>query len=619
MRIRWLAAVLILAGPLLSVFHGFAQPSGRNITQPVVIEDVEFVEMNTKGFPPDNANWQRTRLPDDWSKSRPGYSGRVWYRVPLPHIDNPRRIHLIYLSRDSADLIRFIVNRKVVGSTERPDPILRLNQRPYTTGINPAALRDSNTMHILVEGHSALHHGLARVWFGDSAPMRAQWLGNYQLYVLLPMGCAFAALAVGVMALTFWFRNRRDSQYFWAGLAAVIISAPTLAHFYTGPGEPGIGRDILQLLYAYGAAPALVASGLHMTKVERRGLIWILWGVLAVGSFAPLLFGRHAYLIVWAILGVIYLLALVAVFTLVLLREGQHGRWVRGTMALALAAVIVFAVHDLGIWAGWIDFDRIMLSPFSATMFTLALGTLVISRHLDAMQGLTRANATLEQRVAERTVEIERAHEQLRAFEQEHARVAERQRIMGDIHDGLGASLVSLLSVVQTRHAEPAEVERRVHDALQELRLAVDSQDTMDGDLLTALATIRFRMRDALEAAGITLEWDVTDIPPLDHLSSRHLLGVQRIVLEALTNAIRHAKATCVSVSLVSAADHVAILIIDNGRGFDAAAQVHLGRGLAGMRRRANAAGFTLRIESATERGTRITLTLPLKPPSGKH
>lgn len=611
----------ILAGIVLLFFStAFVHAQDPGITQPIVFEQAEFVQSTSGAPPPNDAPWQPVRLPDNWNESRPGTSGIGWYRIdlpPVPAIAASRRVHLVHLPRDSADLIRIFLNGRVIGSTQRPDPNLRLYQQPYATGINAGVLRDGkNTLHIMVEGHSNLRHGLPRVWFGDSILIRSMWLKSYRLHVLLPLGFAFMVLAIGCIALAIWASNRRDPEFFWAGLAAILLGAPALLHLFLGTGTSGIGRDILQIFYAYGAAPALALCGLHMAGRTHRAALLTLWGLLVAGCLAPLAIGQYAVVRVSIALGAIFLCILLVVFAFVLLRNSRQGPWVRGTMAATLAAIVAFAAHDLSIWTGWIDFDRITLSNFSAPLLAISLGALLISRHLSAVRETTLAKVTLEQRVAERTAEIERTHRQLRTLEQERTRIAERQRIMSDIHDGLGASLVSLLSVVQTRHAEPAEIERRVHDALQELRLAVDSQDTLEGDLLTALATIRFRMRDALEAAGIALDWDITNIPPLDHLSSRNLLGIQRIVLEALTNAIRHARASSVSVSLVAAADHIAVLISDNGRGFDAAAQVRVGRGLSGMRRRAAEAGGMLRIESAAGRGTRVTLTLPLQPPA---
>jgi len=604
--------VALLLSIVAALAAGMQAPE---ITQPIVFERAEFVESESHRIPPDDAPWRPVRLPDNWHQSRPGYSGIGWYRIELPPIAATRRVHLVHVSRDSADLIRFFLNRHIVGSSQRPDPSLRLYQQPYATGMLGGSLREGkNTMHILVEGRSDLRHGLPRVWFGDSVPIRAMWLERYRRHVLLPMGCAFAVLAVGIIALAFWWRNRRDPQFLWTGLAATLIGAPTLLHFFIGPGASGAGRDVLQLFYAYGAAPALAMSGLHMARIERRGMAWLLWGVLGAAGLSPLFIGQHEFVLVSSALSVIFLLILVAVFTLVLLRSGHLGGWVRGTMVAALAAVIAFAAHDLSIWMGWIDFDRIALSAFSAPVLTLALGTLVISRHLEAVQGLAQANINLEHRVADRTAEIERTYQQVRMLESEQARAAERQRIMSDIHDGLGASLVGLLSVVQAGRAEPEKIEQRVHDALVELRLAVDSLDTLESDLLTALATVRYRMRDVLEAAGIELEWRVGDIPDIGHFTPRAILDIQHIALEALTNAIRHAGARRITVSTRVGGGFVELEIADDGRGFDPVAPRQGGRGLMTMQRRAAAVGSRLALDSSPGCGTRLTLRFDRPP-----
>lgn len=606
------AAFALLAGIQASGLHAQA-PFPE--TLPVVFERAEFAPVKNLRPPGDEAPWRPVALPDNWYLTRPDFNSGGWYRITLPLTTVPRRVHALYFPRGSAPFIRAHVNGHVVGSTfVLPELRMRLNQQALTFSVPPAVLREgTNVLHVYVEGRADLRQGLTRVWFGDGPLIRAMWLERFQRQVILALAFAFSAVAAGLIALAVWFRSRQDAAFLWFGLAGVLLGAPAITNFFFDFNQSGLWRGTLYLIYANAYAPALALGAISLAGNTRRWMVFTLWGLLVAGCALPLLLGNASYPWMTWVLGLVFLTILVFAFSILFARKIEVAEWMRGAVAAALAAAIALTAHDLAHWMSWVDFDRPFLLPFVAPVLTFTLGMLLITRHLNAMRGLSLAKEMLEQRVMERTAEIERAHERMRALEAERTRVSERQRIMSDIHDGLGASLVSLLSVVRRRGVESVEIERRVHDALQELRLAVDSQDTMDGDLLTALATIRFRMRDALEAAGIALEWDIADIPSLDNLSSRSLLGVQRIVLEALTNAIRHAKATRVSVSVVSAADHVAVLITDNGRGFDSAAQVRVGRGIAGMRRRAADAGFTLRIESAPERGTRITLTLPLQ------
>src|SRR5207253_2213875 len=87
--------------------------------------------------------------------------------------------------------------------------------------------------------------------------------------------------------------------------------------------------------------------------------------------------------------------------------------------------------------------------------------------------------------------------------------------------------------------------------------------------------------------------------------------GLTRIVQEALTNAVKHAHASYITVSLMRMPDgKVCCTIEDDGPGF-AADQPPVGFGLQAMRERAEALGGTLTVESAPDRGAKIVLTLP--------
>jgi signal transduction histidine kinase len=88
-----------------------------------------------------------------------------------------------------------------------------------------------------------------------------------------------------------------------------------------------------------------------------------------------------------------------------------------------------------------------------------------------------------------------------------------------------------------------------------------------------------------------------------------------RIGQEALTNAVRHGKATHIEVDLRYDDDNFRLRIADNGRGFDAEQPPRAGHfGLLGMRERAHAIGGTLSVRSGVGRGTAIEVTVPLRP-----
>ncbi len=187
---------------------------------------------------------------------------------------------------------------------------------------------------------------------------------------------------------------------------------------------------------------------------------------------------------------------------------------------------------------------------------------------------------------------------------------------MADMHDGLGSSLVGLLGLVQSRKPTLHDVERRLLDALQELRMSVDALEPVDGDLGVVLGNVRHRMRTAIEDSGVKLNWRVDDLPLVSNLTPRAILNVQRIVSEALANALRHASASTVTVSARADRDSLRVQVDDDGVGF-AQPVSSGGRGLDNLRHRAASLGATLEVRSEPGAGTRVALQLPLRLPGG--
>ena len=187
---------------------------------------------------------------------------------------------------------------------------------------------------------------------------------------------------------------------------------------------------------------------------------------------------------------------------------------------------------------------------------------------------------------------------------------------MTDMHDGLGSGLVGLLSQVHGRSADLAHIEQRLSDMLTDLRAIVDSLQPVEGDLGVVLGNIRYRMSKAIEASGVRFEWRVEVLPVMEDLAPDKVLSIQRIVLEALVNALRHSAASSVTVSAKYIADRgsIVIAIADDGVGFDSERAEHR-HGLRNMRGRAQRLGIQIDIDSSPGRGTRVTLELS----AGKH
>jgi signal transduction histidine kinase len=221
---------------------------------------------------------------------------------------------------------------------------------------------------------------------------------------------------------------------------------------------------------------------------------------------------------------------------------------------------------------------------------------------------------------AVRSMSQRRLRAQMREVQQQAALDRERARIARDMHDTLGASLtqINLLGELASREAttrpqvtdyvkKMTTSSHALVQQLDEIVWAVDPEnDTLD-DLATYISQfatefladspIRFRMKLPAILPGLRLTTEV-----------RHNLFLA--VREALNNVVRHSGATETTITIQVEGPAVVIVIEDNGRGFQLAAETSR-HGLANLKQRLTELGGTFRIESAPGQETKVTLTWP--------
>ena len=206
----------------------------------------------------------------------------------------------------------------------------------------------------------------------------------------------------------------------------------------------------------------------------------------------------------------------------------------------------------------------------------------------------------------------------LQADLKEMAVVEERNRLARDIHDGLGASLSSL--IIQSEYVlgltrdeavrkEIGELKASAEDSIEELRRSLRMMRE-DFELATVVEeyvrTLRERtqLQVAFERSGVELR-----LPPSAQLT------LFRILQESLSNCARHSAADQVKVSLHFGPDRVELSVRDDGKGFDPEAPRAGHYGLLNMRERARKSRGQLSIESAPGAGTAVRLVLPFRAP----
>jgi PAS domain S-box-containing protein len=252
-----------------------------------------------------------------------------------------------------------------------------------------------------------------------------------------------------------------------------------------------------------------------------------------------------------------------------------------------------------------------------------------ITERKEAEAALRRARDELEDRVRGRTAELEEANaartDLLRRLGQ--AQEGERQRIARDLHDSLGQLVAALALGLRAAEAEagpdsPAAARlKKLGDLTQEVgrethRLAVELRPTALDDAGLA-AALRAYVEAWSDRTGIPAEFSAAG-PDGERFPAEVGTTVYRVVQEALTNVLRHAGASRVSVLLERWDGRLTAIVEDDGAGFDPARAIGTpravgGLGLIGMRERAALVGGSLDIESTPGGGTTVYVRVPAR------
>jgi signal transduction histidine kinase len=199
----------------------------------------------------------------------------------------------------------------------------------------------------------------------------------------------------------------------------------------------------------------------------------------------------------------------------------------------------------------------------------------------------------------------------------------ERRRITADLHDGLGQNLTTMLlrlSVIADSAATDAVRENAAalreiaSTSLTEIRELVRETRPPALDDLGLAAALERQLADVAAATGIAASFSWPDGDGL-RFTPEIETAVYRVVQEAVTNAVKHAAAGRIEVTLAATDEAVTATVQDDGRGFDVRAALQPARqpfGLLGMRERVAVFGGSVDVTSEPGRGTVVTARIPL-------
>lgn len=611
-RIAWLAGWgLIVMIPFWAGHYAFTFSYSRDLPDAqIAIDKMHFVASASSGPVSIEKRDPQLRLPHDW-RTLPHGVREGWYVAVLTLDVPPNRLWGIYLPSAYMNAAVYL-NGELLGDGGRfQDPVARRASHPMyfpipngmlRTGENVVQIRlksDPGNLGYLGPVHLGPHEILGPVF-------ERQHLIRYTLVAVIVGLLLFMGLWSGTICL---LRNC-ESVYGWFSVMTIAWALHTLNLVVIDIPISTRIWDWMVSFMMLGVFVAFLVGFVHrFLNLHRPAVEFAIFGCLTVlGTL--MLFMEDAQFYPFAALfwnGTLFAIGLYPA-ALLLWTYWNKGGFTVLLVTLAGATIAVLAWRD---WLALVGFlqnrgDGYFVQ-YAAPVFLLVFAWILLRDFVKARNEAESLNRELEERVSEKKLELESQYERLKKLEQEEILAGERERLMRDMHDGMGGQLIAALSLAE-RNAPYQDIVRVLRDSLHDLRLLIHSMDPNDGDLSALLGLFRSRLELQTEGSGIAVEWDVRDVPLLDHLDPGVALNVLRIVQEAVTNTIRHASADTLRIATGYDAASLIVDVEDDGTGFFGAKGA--GRGIAHIRQRAESIGAQLEIVPLCP-GTRVRIRLP--------
>ncbi len=570
--------------------------------------------------PPASFEAGLTPLPSEWGAMRPEHAGTAWYRIQF---DAPSADLAAVLIERACTNAHIWLNGSLISSNGTLlDPITRHCYQPYWVAL-PAQLLKSqgNVLDIQLAGYAFAqvaarqrHAGLSQVWIGSQDVLRDRYESLYFWNITIAQIIG-ASLAVFGMVMLMLFALRKQDRYFlYFGLTMIGWAGLGIRLYWEHMPLPGWAGEIfiislfppvvacaIQFLMHYVRRPKSIVTRLLMLQALAVPAILLLMGVDWIFKLGSIVFT---------------LLALE--FIAALIYAGWHAWrlmrtdfWVIGS---ALLGATVMTLAEIAIQNDWVTLPRIHLIHFGLPWVFLAITVRLVQQFALSLTRSERMTQELEQRVAEKGREIQDSYEQISLLRANQAAQLERHRIAADLHDDLGAKLLTII------HSESAQVQQAgrpsaasmARQALDEMRLSVRGLTAQAMPLPQALADWRTEAMERSYAAGLQTTWHANEPSVQLILGARTQVQLTRILREALSNVIRHANAQQCEIHILIDASMIELRIDDDGRGLPDPTQVAMGHGLNNIERRARNLGGQHQFGRSALGGASVKVCVPL-------
>jgi signal transduction histidine kinase len=548
------------------------------------------------------------RLPYHWDRQQAGRPGVASFELPFTLDRVPEGPWGIFIARIGTSF-EIQLNGELLqvnGSLTRSDGG-DYAKVPRFIAVPAKLLRPGdNLLQIRIRADTGRRAGLAPLVLGPASTVRGElfadaYASRFTGSVLLS---AFS-MVVGVTAFALWLTQpatsagvgeRREGMYLWAAVAEFCWALRVGDGAIANPPLPWIAWGMLMTACYSGWAASAMLFCHHVAGWHRDASLRWMWRAMAVmvlGSVAAtwlsLSRGEPWWLTGWLSIEIVGIALYIGGFVLATVKRPNRGRVLLSSVAVL---AVLIGVRDWLVIRVSNSYGDTTWIRYTSVLFGIALLAIVVSRFRAASEQARDLLATLSAKVADRERELALTYGRLEQAAREQATIRERQRILRDMHDGVGTHISSAIRQLQAGEGSQAELLRTLRDSLDQLKLTIDSIHLPDGDVGALLAALRYRLAPRFDASGIALEWAVDELVPVERLDAQAMRHLQFLLFEAISNVLQHAQATVLRIEAAMLGTAVRLCVIDDGRGYDVA------RAPRSLHERAKAMGVQLVLES---------------------
>lgn len=627
-----LLALLLAAWLYLDGTNEQTPDAGLHITE------ADWQELEAPGRLRPPAQQDAAALPDGWRRVALPFAPSIallrqadadqlsdsvrvtWLKLAVHGMADAPELLALYLDRIKTDgTVAVYVNGKLAHLAQQQGPLWNSTRTPVWVVLDRESAPPKEIL-IRLEHSPRSQVAVASVWLGPVQTLLPRHKVRSWLQLRLPEVLGAAFLSIGLFSLCVWCRRRHEAGYLIFFLLSAISYFRGL-HFYVAypVADDWFGWMTINSLFWLVMIGHVALCQLHGHPLKRLTQLLL---ALTLGIAVVTLPVLDLLPITLKVTPLIYPLA--ALMGTIVCVAGLLQCWRRSGEGLLVAAgtggCVLLGVSDWLLQNNFVNPEGWYLGAYTNAVTFGTFGVLLYRRYVGAIEDVESLNASLAQRLQAREAELEASHRRLREIELRQTISDERQRLMQDMHDGLGSSLISAIRSVERGGLSDARVSQLLKDCLDDLKLTIDSMEPVEADLPLLLATLRFRLEPRLEESGVSLLWNVGELPSLEWLDPSSALHILRTVQESIANILRHTHATQVRIAAAAEGRGVCITVEDNGQGFDVVQALAgaAGRGLRNQQRRARALEGRAEWRSGPE-GARFILWLPLQHSAGRQ